>query len=320
MSEHTIRGRKQVLFALCAWAPASSECTLGDYDVTEVDLRDISEYLMYLRNRKGLWHNHPYRREEYTPGHLQESSVQAYLRIIKTFFNWLHRRLRRKGINVENPVADLSATNPQSGDPQALTLEEEVAVLKAAKRKGVREYALVLFFIDTACRISEAVVTPDDLDFNYNVAIIEGKGRRLRFLLFTELTAEAIREYLDSPEREQWVKKYPHDTHYVFLGCHGHLTDAGMRYIIRQVGEEAGMELQPHQLRHTMAVTAFEKGAPDAIVSKLMGHRSVKTTVDIYGIFELRRLKQQHEIYSPVAQVAEIFCEDFSGADEVILC
>jgi integrase len=105
------------------------------------------------------------------------------------------------------------------------------------------------------------------------------------------------------------------------LGQRGRLTDSGARGIIKRIGEEAGISLHPHQLRHTMAVVAFEKGAPDAVVSKLLGHRSIKTTVDVYGVFGLLRLKQQHEIYSPVAQIAERLREAFSGgATESILC
>ncbi len=62
------------------------------------------------------------------------------------------------------------------------------------------------------------------------------------------------------------------------------MTDSGLRYIIRNVGKEAGIDLHPHQLRHTLAMLAYEKGAPDAIVSKLLGHRSSRTTIEIYSI------------------------------------
>lgn len=83
----------------------------------------------------------------------------------------------------------------------------------------------------------------------------------------------------------------------------GRLTAPGIRYIIQKVGEEAGVRLPPHQLRHTLALVAFQSVAPAAIVSRLLRGRSIKTTVDIYSIFELSRL----EFSSPVTQVREDF-------------
>jgi len=48
--------------------------------------------------------------------------------------------------------------------------------------------------------------------------------------------------------------------------------------------EEAGLpDIRFHDLRHTFASIALGKGANINTVSKMLGHSSVKVTLDVYG-------------------------------------
>lgn len=49
------------------------------------------------------------------------------------------------------------------------------------------------------------------------------------------------------------------------------------------VDAEGKPKYHPHSLRHFFASTALAAGIPIHEVSRWLGHRSVKTTVDIYG-------------------------------------
>lgn len=302
LSPHTVKSRKTALYAFSAWESAS--CPMAEYDVEEVYPRHIVGFLRFLRQREGLWHGN-HRCQGRVPGHLKDSSIQTYFGVLKTFFRWLAKRARRQGNNFDEPTADIPQRKTFERIPQALTLEEITALLVAAEQQGIRELALLLFLVDSGCRISEAIITLADIEFGENVSIIKGKGGKTRPLFFTSLTAQALQVWLASPQRQHWAEMFPQEAHYVFLGRHGHLTDSGFRYIIRKVGESANIKLHPHQLRHTLAVTAFEQGAPTAVVSQIMGHSSSETTLDIYGVFSLLRLKEQHEKYSTVTQVTE---------------
>lgn len=51
----------------------------------------------------------------------------------------------------------------------------------------------------------------------------------------------------------------------------------------------------PHSLRHTYATRLLRAGEPMAKVSRLLGHESVKTTVDIYGHLNIEDLRQTAE-------------------------
>jgi integrase len=56
----------------------------------------------------------------------------------------------------------------------------------------------------------------------------------------------------------------------------------GERSVSGRGARVAGPFFTPHQLRHTYATVVRRGGVPVEIVSKLLCHRSVKTTSDIY--------------------------------------
>jgi integrase/recombinase XerD len=47
---------------------------------------------------------------------------------------------------------------------------------------------------------------------------------------------------------------------------------------LRQYGQKIGVQVTPHQLRHTFACQVTEAGMPIASLSKLLGHAQVSTT------------------------------------------
>jgi integrase len=77
------------------------------------------------------------------------------------------------------------------------------------------------------------------------------------------------------------------DSDYVFVnlwgGRVGHaMTYASAHEIVQRTRRRVGFHFTPHQLRHTYATVARRGGVPVEIVSKLLCHRSVQTTSDIY--------------------------------------
>jgi site-specific recombinase XerD len=53
--------------------------------------------------------------------------------------------------------------------------------------------------------------------------------------------------------------------------------------LVRRLRQRAGVDFDPHWCRHTMATRLLRDGAPVEIVSKLLGHSSITTTLAIYG-------------------------------------
>lgn len=98
-----------------------------------------------------------------------------------------------------------------------------------------------------------------------------GKGRKERLVLLTA-EAEAV--------VQAWLAVRPvSDQPYVFLNERGQpLQSNGVLWLLHRYGDQIGVELTPHQLRHTFARQTVEAGLPLSSLSKLLGHAQLETT------------------------------------------
>ena len=97
------------------------------------------------------------------------------------------------------------------------------------------------------------------------------------------ITGELIRLHADYMHEEYGEL----DSDYVFVnlwaGRVGHaMSYASVDEVVRRTRGRVGFHFTAHQLRHTYATTVRRGGVPVEIVSKLLCHRSVQTTSDIY--------------------------------------
>ena len=100
---------------------------------------------------------------------------------------------------------------------------------------------------------------------------VQGKGQKERLVL---LTADAYAVL------QAWLKERPDsEQSYVFLNERKErLSVNGLEWLLHRYGEQAGLDLTPHQLRHTFARQLTEAGLPLTSLSKLMGHAQISTT------------------------------------------
>jgi hypothetical protein len=98
-----------------------------------------------------------------------------------------------------------------------------------------------------------------------------GKGRKERIVLLTA-EAEAV--------VQAWLAVRPaSDQPYVFLNERGQPLKAnGVLWLLHRYGDQIGLELTPHPLRHTFARQTVEAGLPLASLGKLLGHAQLETT------------------------------------------
>ena len=68
----------------------------------------------------------------------------------------------------------------------------------------------------------------------------------------------------------------------IFLNERGQpISVNGIEGLLRSYGQQVGLSLTPHQLRHTFARQTTEAGMPLTSLSKLLGHAQLSTT-EIY--------------------------------------
>jgi site-specific recombinase XerD len=82
---------------------------------------------------------------------------------------------------------------------------------------------------------------------------------------------------------------------YIFLNGRGRRLSAnGIEWLLKHYGQEAGLHLTPHQLRHTFARQLTDAGMPITSLGKLMGHSQISTT-QIYTAGSDPKLAQAYQ-------------------------
>jgi len=136
--------------------------------------------------------------------------------------------------------------------------------------------ALGLRHEDLAAAEREVTITPR---VNDNGA--RSKSGRARTI---PVGADLLRLYADYLHEEYRDL----DSDYIFVNLWAKPVGQAMSYrsvydLVLRLRRRTGLDFDPHWLRHTAATRMLRDGVPIEVVSTLLGHASVTTTLDIYG-------------------------------------
>ncbi len=198
------------------------------------------------------------------------ASVANRYRSLQQFFRWLadEEEIPR------SPMARMKPPAVPVQPPPVLGEEQLRRLLKACEGTGFeerRDMALLRLLIDTGMRRAEcAGLKLTDVDFDAEVAIVMGKGRRSRACPFGRRTAQALDRYLRARAKHPAAA-----LDWLWLGKKGRLTDTGILQAIRRRGHAAGIEhIYVHLFRHTYAHQWLAAGGTEGDLMRLAGWRS----------------------------------------------
>jgi site-specific recombinase XerD len=202
--------------------------------------------------------------------HIAANTVRTRWKGLNRFCGWLVD----EGELDTNPMA---GTNPPvaPAKPVPLLSDEQLAALIKACA-GTRWYdrrdeAVVRLLLDTGIRVSELCgLRVTDIDLDNEIALVLGKGNKLRPVYFGARTARALDRWLRERRRHRWAHL---DT--LFLGERGKVTTDGVREILRVRGEAAGVAgVHPHRFRHSWAHDYLLAGGQERDLKRLAGWSS----------------------------------------------
>ena len=237
-----------------------------DKDVEEINLFDLEKFRETL--------NRPSKAPG-RDGKVSVYTIHGHVRAWRRFFGFL----RKRKIITGNPAEDLEKPRLPKQPRKGIPPENASKMVKAA-RVNPRDYAILLFARDTACRAGGIYnLLTSNLDLKHNKAVIREKGDKERVVFFTSETTLALVLYAS-------IRENPNQDDHFFLGkTHEPLTYTGVYQIFRRVADKTHIKTKysPHQWRHAAARSWIQAGMNLKIVSEILGHGSEQVTGDIYG-------------------------------------
>jgi type 1 fimbriae regulatory protein FimB len=161
---------------------------------------------------------------------------------------------------------------------------EVLAVLKSAKAKGAREWAMILLGYKHGLRASEVCnLRMDDIDLKNGSIIVERLKGSLR-------TTQALTEHRGEPllnelkALREWFRQRPDDgSDYLFTSQKGGRLDRSQLFrLFRAIAAEAGLPAEkqhPHALKHSLATHLVAANVNLALVKQQLGHKSINSTM-----------------------------------------
>jgi len=208
----------------------------------------------------------------------QPATAANRFRTLSLFFKWCvsEGELRR------SPMERMQTPAIPESPPAVLTDDELRRLLRTCAGKlfrDRRDLAILRLFVDTGMRLAELTgLQLEDLDLEYNAAVVLGKGRRPRICPFGRKTALAIDRYL-----RMRAQRHDANNPAFWLGSGGPMTVTGISAVVRRRARQARIDgLNPHRFRHTFAHAWLAAGGAEIDLMQLAGWRS-RTMLGRYG-------------------------------------
>jgi integrase/recombinase XerD len=152
---------------------------------------------------------------------------------------------------------------------------KRIVTMKPTSEYERRRHLLVLFLLDTGCRISEALgVRVRDVDFDNLLVTLDGKGRKQRVVPFSFALRKVMFRY---------VTDYGRRPERLLLATRSE-TELSRNNVLRDVkGLCRDLGFTPprrtlHATRHTFALNYLRSGGSVFHLQKVLGHSSLEVS------------------------------------------
>ena len=260
-SAETVRGYKRELREFTRWRDRNHP----HLHLREINAAFCQDWVSQLR-------------EQVKAGRMKPRTFNRRIAAISSLYRWASEASRSPVTGVpRNPFPTRSLL--QAPKTTRGISEEAVATLLAVIRQAFptdrnsrRDYTLIKGSYLLGCRVSEiAVIRWKDieaLDHGGQIHLF-GKGSKRRTVRVSPATLGLFQE-LGRGDAEDFVFPSPRGS--------GHLTRQAIGDVCRKWGRAAGLHVHPHQLRHSHATHAVQRGVDVFTLQTTLGHSSSATT------------------------------------------
>lgn len=251
LSQETRRGYLSDSYQFHRWLSKKSD---GPILVQSITDRHIEDFIDYLQEER----------------HCKPRSINRKLNTLSVFFQCM----KKKKVVQYNPLEVVERMKVAESERVYLNVEEVEAIIHAINHKVLQYFVMTMVY--SGIRVNECIhLQLDDIHFTEKyIQVINGKGGKNRRVPLNAKLADHLKIY---------VKHYrpQTDSPYFFaLKKTGTVSAQYVNVILHQAAIRANItkHVTSHILRHSFASHLITRNIHIAIIQKLLGHASVKTT------------------------------------------
>lgn len=221
---------------------------------------------------------------------LSGAYMHSFARAIKTWFNFLVS----EGEIERNPMHKVRMPKVEQKVLDPYTEAEVRALLKACVGEfALRDRCIVLGLLDTGLRASEFVAMDIGDVGDDGTVLVEGKGRKERWVRLSARTRKDLLRYLAG-------RGHAEANDPLWLGRKGRLSATGLLQLIRRLGQRAAVDpANVHRFRRTFAISSLRNGMDVHSLKEILGHADLATATH-YLKFVKEDVVEVHKRTSPV--------------------
>jgi len=239
--------------------------------------------------------------KEFLLSKLNDGLSQSTVKHIKVSMSNVFNLALDDNVIQANPTANMGKIIGQKkqGKPkkvEVLTRQELNLLLDTVKEHYPEFYTFTLTLARTGLRIGEAIALQwNDIDWNSRQIHLKRSFSNSRFLTSTKSghtrvipMSLGLTDVLWHHQHEQRRRFNDNMPEWVFCNGNGEMRhpDDYRKRIFYDSLKKAGLRrITPHTLRHTVASLLLNSGKSMMFVKQLLGHSTIRITVDLYGHF-----------------------------------
>jgi site-specific recombinase XerD len=251
MSGETMRGYLVDINQFNRWMTSKSNSPVF---VDEITARHVEEFVSYLTNERGC----------------KPRTVNRKINALSTFFQCM----KKKKVLSENPLEDFERVKVPDSERIYLNREEVEAIIQAIDHPVLHYFAMTMAY--TGLRVSECInLTLHDVNLEDGyIQVINGKGGKNRTVPISDKLKSKLQEYL------KFHRPKTDSLFFFALKKTGTVSDQYVNRVLKEACKKAGItkHVTSHILRHSFASYLVKKDTHVAVIQRLLGHASVKTT------------------------------------------